>query len=115
MAHLRFEALKEVMKRHPKSVNFDGIVLSKEFGKNVFNDVTMKEFLSDEAYKSVRASRLSGKVIDRSMADQVSSSMKAWALSKGATHFTHWFSAINRAYCRETRRLFSPHRRWKSH
>jgi len=94
MAHLRFEALKEVMKRHPKSVNFDGIVLSKEFGKNVFNDVTMKEFLSDEAYKSVRASRLSGKVIDRSMADQVSSSMKAWALSKGATHFTHWFQPL---------------------
>lgn len=108
MSKLRFHALQEVMNRRPKELDISGVVLSNEFGKNVFNDVSMKEFLSDEAYKSVREARMSGTTIDRKMADQVSSAMKAWALSKGATHFTHWFQPLTGRTAEKHDAFFEP-------
>ena len=108
MSKLRFQALSEAIKRHPKELDLEGIILSDEFGKNVFNDVSMKEYLSEEAYKSVRESRVKGTTIDRAMADQVSSAMKAWALSKGATHYTHWFQPLTGRTAEKHDAFFEP-------
>ena len=64
------------------------------FGENVFTLKIAREFLSDEAYKSLLASIKSGKKIDRAVANQIASGMRQWAESKGVTHFTHWFQPL---------------------
>ena len=64
------------------------------FGENVFTLKTSREFLSDEAYKSLLASIKGGKKIDRVVANQIASGMRQWAEAKGVTHFTHWFQPL---------------------
>ncbi|MDA8885946.1 glutamine synthetase III, partial [Bacteroidia bacterium] len=54
----------------------------------------MRDFLSKEAYESVSASINNGKTINRKMAEHVAAGMKRWALSKGASHYTHWFQPL---------------------
>lgn len=64
------------------------------FGENVFNDSVQKETLPGEVYKALRATIDSGKQLDISIAGAVASAMKKWAVSKGATHYTHWFQPL---------------------
>jgi len=64
------------------------------FNENVFTLATARQYLSDEAYKSFLASVNSGKKIDRSMGNQIAMGLRAWAESKGVTHFTHWFQPL---------------------
>jgi len=64
------------------------------FGQNVFTSRIAREFLSDEAYKSLLESIKSGHKIDREMADQIANGIRAWAESKGVTHYTHWFQPL---------------------
>ena len=70
---------------------------SEIFAKNVFNKDKMLQFLSKDAFEKVEAAIFSGKKIDRKIADQVAEGMKAWALSLGATHYTHWFQPLTGA------------------
>lgn len=94
MAIQRFKALEEVLSRVPVNVELPKHSVSEFYGENVFNKETMKKWLSDEAYKSVLSAMEQGTKIDRSIADDVASSMKAWAMSKGITHYTHWFQPL---------------------
>ncbi|MBQ6825164.1 MAG: glutamine synthetase III [Clostridia bacterium] len=64
------------------------------FGCNVFGDSVMKEKLSPEVYNALKSAIKEGKTIDSSIADDVANAMKDWAISKGATHFTHWFQPL---------------------
>ena len=64
------------------------------FGENVFTLKTAREFLSDEAYKSLQASIKGGKKIDRTVANQIASGIRQWSEAKGVTHFTHWFQPL---------------------
>ncbi|WP_117879741.1 glutamine synthetase III family protein [Aureibaculum luteum] len=93
MAVLRFHALKEALNRKPVEVD-ESIKRSELFGENVFNESTMRQYLTKEAYQGVMSAIQDGTKIDRKIADQVASSMKDWALSKGVTHYTHWFQPL---------------------
>lgn len=64
------------------------------FGCNVFNDEVMKNSLPKEVYKSLRKTIDEGKPLDASIASAVANAMKDWAVSKGATHYTHWFQPL---------------------
>ena len=64
------------------------------FGSNVFSLKTAREFLSDEAYKSLQASIKASQKIDRAMANQIANGIRAWAESRGVSHFTHWFQPL---------------------
>jgi glutamine synthetase len=64
------------------------------FGSSVFTLKTAREFLSDEAYKSLVASTKASQKIDRAMANQIANGIRAWSESKGVTHFTHWFQPL---------------------
>ncbi len=68
--------------------------LPEMFGENVFNDSVQKETLPSEVYKALRATIEAGKRLDISIAGTVASAMKKWAVSKGATHYTHWFQPL---------------------
>jgi len=94
MAHLRFQALQEVLRRQPVEVTYPSKKISDFFGINVFDQHKMQKYLSMEAYKSVQKSIDKGIRIDRKMADEVAAGMKAWATERGATHYTHWFHPL---------------------
>ena len=94
MSNFRFKALESSMNRPPVKVTAPGNNISDYFGSNVFDKDTMQKFLSKEPYNSVIAAIESGQQIDRKVAEQVASSMRNWATSKGATHYTHWFQPL---------------------
>lgn len=93
MATLRFQALKETLNRKPVEVE-EKERRSELFGRNVFSESVMRQFLTKEAYQSVKEANATGKKIDRTIADHISTGMKEWAISKGATHYTHWFQPL---------------------
>ncbi len=64
------------------------------FGIDVFSKKVMKTMLTSSVYKRVEETINEGKKLDREIADEVASAMKNWAISKGATHFTHWFQPM---------------------
>ena len=94
MATFRFRALADVLGRKAVEVTPPSAVVSDYYGKHVFNQDSMREFLSDEAYKSVLLAIEQGKKIDRKIADQVAAAMKAWAISHDVTHYCHWFQPL---------------------
>ncbi len=96
MATLRFNALKETLNRKPVKIK-ESERRSAIFGANVFNEATMRQSLTKDAYKSVMDAIENGSKINRSIADQIASAMKDWALSKGVTHYTHWFQPLTGA------------------
>ncbi len=93
MANQRVQAYFDVLHRTPKPIEFNG-KLSEVFGENVFHSEIMREYLPSEAYKSMMKATGSGERLDRKMADQVASAMKDWAITKNATHYTHWFQPL---------------------
>ncbi|MGN0969309.1 MAG: glutamine synthetase III [Evtepia sp.] len=64
------------------------------FGSMEFNDSVMQERLPKETYRQLQATIRDGKRLDYSVANVVANAMKDWAISKGATHFTHWFQPM---------------------
>lgn len=93
MSTFRFQAIKEATSRQAVPVE-ELDRKSVIFGQNVFNDKAMKQFLNLDAYKALKDAINHGKKIDRNMADHVATGMKQWALSKGVTHYTHWFQPL---------------------
>ncbi|MCG1035925.1 glutamine synthetase III family protein [Polaribacter sargassicola] len=96
MSRIRFSLLQETLNRKPiKVIQKDK--RSTLFGQNVFNKHAMQQYLTRSAYESVMNAIDLGTKIDRKIADQVAVSMKDWAISKGATHYTHWFQPLTGA------------------
>ncbi|MGK0453303.1 MAG: glutamine synthetase [Paraglaciecola sp.] len=96
MSTIRFSALQETLNRKPLKV-IETEKRSVLFGKNVFNKHAMQQYLTRAAYQSVMNAIGKGIKIDRKIADQVAVSMKDWSISKGATHYTHWFQPLTGA------------------
>ncbi|MCD4779619.1 MAG: glutamine synthetase III [Candidatus Omnitrophica bacterium] len=69
-------------------------LISELYGSNVFSLKTMRNYLSEKAYKSLSSTIKSGGSLDPKIADEVADAMKTWAVAKGATHFTHWFQPL---------------------
>ncbi|MBL0153228.1 MAG: glutamine synthetase III [Chitinophagaceae bacterium] len=90
---LRFNAINN-LSLDPKGLVESAGKITSYFGSNVFTLKTAREFLSDEAYKSLLASVKNSQKIDRNMANQIANGIRAWAESKGVTHFTHWFQPL---------------------
>jgi glutamine synthetase len=96
MSTLRFNAVKKSLKRKPLKIK-DHKRRSELFGFNVFNESAMRQYLTKNALASVIEAIEKGKRIDRLVADHISTGMKEWAISKGATHYTHWFQPLTGA------------------
>ncbi len=105
---LRFNALNDVLKRTAKQVDYPSDKISEFYAVNVFTQEKMREYLPKEAYQSVIASINEGTRIDRAIANQVASSMKDWALTKGVTHYTHWFQPLTGATAEKHDSFFTP-------
>ncbi len=96
MSTLRFYAIKKSLKRKPLKVK-EVKRRSEIFGANVFNEKAMRQYLTKAALTSIMEAIDKGIKIDRLIADHISTGMKEWAISKGATHYTHWFQPLTGA------------------
>ncbi len=94
MAAIRFAALATAFEREVKPYSKPKAPISEYFGIHVFDKKKMKKYLSNEAYEHVLDAIEQGTKIDRKIADQIASGMKAWAVEMGATHYTHWFQPL---------------------
>ena len=94
MGTIRFQALKTALKHKPINVKEPLEKRSELFGINVFNTSSMKQYMTKEIYNVLLDAINYGKKIDRKTAEQVATAMKVWAISHGATHYTHWFQPL---------------------
>lgn len=105
---IRFSALAEIRKRKPVEIELPSVKVSDYFSINVFDMSTMKQYLSKEAWEHVRNAIETGTKISRKMADQIATGMKAWAIDRGATHYTHWFHPLTGASAEKHDAFFEP-------
>ena len=108
MANLRFQALNAVLSRTIPEVKTPSSKISEFFGVNVFDKKKMKEFLSKEAYQSIINSIELGTSVNREVSEQIAAAMKAWAMIKGATHYTHWFQPLTGTTAEKHDSFFEP-------
>jgi glutamine synthetase len=108
MAFIRFEALKSTLDRKPVVITEPTERRSELYAINVFSNATMNHFMTKDAYNAVMDAINHGKKIDRKVADQVASAMKAWAISKGVTHYTHWFQPLTGGTAEKHDAFFEP-------
>ena len=108
MANLRFQALNAVLSRTIPEVKTPSSKISEFFGVNVFDKKKMKEFLSKEAYQNIINSIELGTSVNREVSEQIAAAMKAWAMIKGATHYTHWFQPLTGTTAEKHDSFFEP-------
>ena len=95
MSTTRFSAVQEMVQTNEVKIgHYQGKRITDIFNSNVFVGKVIREYLSDEAYKSLQNSIKNGVKIERKVADQIASGMRNWAESKGVTHYTHWFQPL---------------------
>jgi glutamine synthetase len=108
MTTRRMLAMQDVTNRVPLALEKSDKKVSEYYGSDVFGLDAMREFLSEEAFTSIQNSMNAGTIVERKMADQVAACMKAWAQSKGVTHFTHWFQPLSGATAEKHDGFFEP-------
>jgi glutamine synthetase len=95
MAIARFKSLELAQTRQAVHVKVPAEKITEYYASNTFNDEVMRSLLSPEAYLKITTAIKTGSKIDREAADEVAAAMKSWAISKAATHYTHWFQPLN--------------------
>lgn len=90
----RFKALDLLSNRKKVHSSPLSSNVSEMFGCNVFSETTMEQFLAPKLYKQFRTIINAGENLDRDLADHIAEAMKKWALSKGVTHYAHWFQPL---------------------
>ena len=110
MSTLRFKALETLPFKDFRKDNQVEVPakLSELFCENVFSEETMRGYLTKEAFTSIIDAIKKGTKIQRHIADQVAVAMKDWALSKGVTHYTHWFQPLTGATAEKHDSFFTP-------
>ena len=72
----------------------DSYNIPELFGSDVFNEATMREYLSPEVFNSWKACIENGTALNLEDANHIAEAMRIWAVKKGATHYTHWFQPM---------------------
>lgn len=96
MNKLRFQAIQDAVSR-PSTAFHSDQKKSTLFASHVFTKKAMRTFLTKQAFKEINEAIEKGTKINRTVADHVAASMKDWAISIGATHYTHWFQPLTGA------------------
>src|SRR5215217_1720545 len=108
MKSLRTIALKEAQTRISPEVKSPSTKISEFFGVNVFDKKKMKDYLSKEVFQKLISSIDQGSLIDREDANHIATAMKSWAMSAGATHYTHWFQPLTGTTAEKHDSFFEP-------
>ena len=94
MATFRQMALREASNHKPERFFVENRPISKFFGQNVLDLEKLRGYVSQQAYEAVLSAVKFGAQLDRSVANEIASGMKAWAIEMGATHYTHLFQPL---------------------
>ncbi len=92
-----FSSIATTVKKETKKIlNRDGVPapISEYFGSLTFGLEKMREKLPKDAYANLLRTLDQGKKMNRETADSIATVIKEWAVSKGATHFCHWFQPM---------------------
>ncbi|MDO4224529.1 MAG: glutamine synthetase III [Bergeyella zoohelcum] len=110
MSTLRFKALAELPFRDYRQSNAVEIPkkLSELFCENVFSVEKMRAYLTKEAFSFINDAIKKGTQMPRHIADQIAVAMKDWAMSKGVTHYTHWFQPLTGTTAEKHDSFFTP-------
>ncbi|MEX1003271.1 MAG: glutamine synthetase III [Crocinitomicaceae bacterium] len=108
MSISRSKAFEEVLKRVPQHMKTPDTRVSEYFGENTFHLDKMQECLTEDAYRIVKSAVEHGTPVDRTHANQIATAMKDWAISKGATHYTHWFQPLTGSTAEKHDGFFKP-------
>lgn len=110
MPTLRFNALSQLPFRDYRKNNAIEVPkkLSELFCENVFSEETMRSYLTKEAFTFIQDAIKKGTKTPRLIADQIAVAMKDWAISKGATHYTHWFQPLTGTTAEKHDSFFTP-------
>lgn len=108
MKSLRTIALKEAQTREIPEVKAPSSKISEFYGSNVFDKKKMKEYLSKDVFEKLISSINQGELINHDDANQIAAAMKSWAMSKGATHYTHWFQPLTGTTAEKHDSFFEP-------
>ena len=95
MQTLRKKSLEHLAKT--PNANKESTLSGIEFASNVLNHKQLQKFISQKAFEQMQQCIEKGTQMGASLADQIASAMKAWALGKGATHYSHWFQPLTGA------------------
>jgi glutamine synthetase len=94
MTSFRKMAIRTILSREKKFFKQGAEKPSSVFARHVFTSDRMREYLPVHAIDALQESVSRGGTMDRNIADIVAAGMKNWAVSLGATHFTHWFQPL---------------------
>lgn len=108
MSTIRFKALEASMSRVPRKVEAPSNKISDYYGTNVFDKKVMAEYMAKDVYKQVMQTIEDGQTIDRKITNSVASAMKAWAMEKNVTHYTHWFQPLTGTTAEKHDAFFEP-------
>lgn len=95
MQTLRKKSLEHLAKT--PNANKESTLSGIEFASNVLNHKQLQKFISQKAFEQMQQCIEKGTQMGASLADQIASAMKAWAIGKGATHYSHWFQPLTGA------------------
>ena len=90
----RYEAIRAISEMRPPVPASAAKADISCFGEDVFDSATMREYLSKEACEKLMVTIERGGALDTAVAGEVAQAMKEWALSRGATSYTHWFQPL---------------------
>ena len=109
MANPRFKAAELAISRPIEDMEkVQSFKPTEIYGKNVFTIAKMKDYLPKSAYNELVQIIDTGSKISRELADQIAQAMKAWAISNGTTHYTHWFQPLTGTTAEKHDAFFEP-------
>jgi len=108
MKSLRTIALQEAQNRVIPEIKAPSTKISEFYGANVFDKKKMKEYLSGDVFDKLISSINQGELINQDDANQIAAAMKAWAMNKGVTHYTHWFQPLTGTTAEKHDSFFEP-------
>ena len=97
MALLRFQALGQIPSHPIIEVQAPSDKVSDYFGEFAFGFDRMRENLSPDVFNQIEYAIRKGKKVDPDTANAIAAAVKIWAISKGCTHYTHWFQPLTGA------------------
>jgi glutamine synthetase len=104
----RSSIIATILGRDAVAISMPDENVASFYATNVFNDGAMQKFCSTEAFQGLKNAIAQNTPIDRKLADAIAEGMKQWAMSKGATHYTHWFQPLTGATAEKHDAFFEP-------
>ncbi|MCB9262310.1 MAG: glutamine synthetase III [Flavobacteriales bacterium] len=105
---MRFKALEIAQSRKPVKVKNPFKNVQEMYACNVFNEDAMQKYLDKETYSALKKAKRDGIKISRSVASQIATGMKNWAMERGVSHYTHWFQPLTGTTAEKHDSFFEP-------